>query len=87
MVPYARYLCGHPYTDGHAEGLYDPRLYNDRLLLGLKSTMNEVEGLVEEFYEQIARILDRTRSSPGSTKATGSSSSVNACRAARKPLQ
>jgi len=25
------------------EGLYDPRAYNDRLLLGLKGTMSEAE--------------------------------------------
>ena len=25
------------------EGVYDPRLYNDRLLLGLKGTMSEAE--------------------------------------------
>lgn len=28
---------------GDAEGLYDPRAYNDRLLLGLKGTMSEAE--------------------------------------------
>ena len=26
-----------------SEGIYDPRLYNDRLLLGLKGTMSEAE--------------------------------------------
>jgi DNA invertase Pin-like site-specific DNA recombinase len=28
---------------GDTDGLYDPRLYNDRLLLGLKGTMSEAE--------------------------------------------
>lgn len=28
---------------GDAEGIYDPRTYNDRLLLGLKGTMSEAE--------------------------------------------
>ena len=28
---------------GDADGIYDPRLYNDRLLLGLKGTMSEAE--------------------------------------------
>ena len=28
---------------GDSDGLYDPRLYNDRLLLGLKGTMSEAE--------------------------------------------
>ena len=30
---------------GDTDGLYDPRLYNDRLLLGLKGTMSEAEHL------------------------------------------
>ena len=28
---------------GDTDGVYDPRLYNDRLLLGLKGTMSEAE--------------------------------------------
>ena len=28
---------------GDTDGIYDPRLYNDRLLLGLKGTMSEAE--------------------------------------------
>ena len=28
---------------GDADGIYDPSLYNDRLLLGLKGTMSEAE--------------------------------------------
>ena len=27
------------------EGIYDPRLYNDRLLLGLKGTMSEADSI------------------------------------------
>ena len=37
-------LCG--YTDtliGDADGIYDPKLFNDRLLLGLKGTFSEAE--------------------------------------------
>jgi DNA invertase Pin-like site-specific DNA recombinase len=31
---------------GDLDGMYDPRAYNDRLLLGLKGTMSEAEGHV-----------------------------------------
>src|SRR5258706_10440947 len=31
---------------GDLDGMYDPRDYNDRLLLGLKGTMSEAEGHV-----------------------------------------
>lgn len=34
-------MCGTLIAD--VEGIYDPRLYNDRLLLGLKGTMSEAE--------------------------------------------
>ena len=36
-------LCAIYHTYSHADGLYDPSDYNDRLLLGLKGTMSEAE--------------------------------------------
>ncbi len=46
---------------GDAEGIYDPRLLNDRLLLGLKGTMSEFElGILrqraqEAYHQKIRR--------------------------------
>ena len=56
---------------GDAEGLYDPRAYNDRLLLGLKGTMSEAElhlmkqRLVEAMREKAKRGEFRFRLPPG----------------------
>ena len=33
---------------GDTDGIYDPRLYNDRLLLGLKGTMSEAEHPMQQ---------------------------------------
>lgn len=54
-----------------AEGLYDPRAYNDRLLLGLKGTMSEAElhimnqRLVDAMRSKARRGEFRFRLSPG----------------------
>jgi DNA invertase Pin-like site-specific DNA recombinase len=54
-----------------AEGLYDPRSYNDRLLLGLKGTMSEAElhmmkqRLVEAMRSKAQRGAFRFRAAPG----------------------
>ena len=54
-----------------AEGLYDPRAYNDRLLLGLKGTMSEAElhmmkqRLVEAMRSKARRGAFRFRAAPG----------------------
>ena len=53
------------------EGLYDPRAYNDRLLLGLKGTMSEAElhmmkqRLVEAMRSKAQRGAFRFRAAPG----------------------
>jgi DNA invertase Pin-like site-specific DNA recombinase len=54
-----------------AEGLYDPRAYNDRLLLGLKGTMSEAElhimnqRLIDAMRAKAKRGEFRFRLSPG----------------------
>jgi DNA invertase Pin-like site-specific DNA recombinase len=54
-----------------AEGIYDPRAYNDRLLLGLKGTMSEAElhmmkqRLVEAMRSKAQRGAFRFRAAPG----------------------
>ena len=54
-----------------AEGLYDPRAYNDRLLLGLKGTLSEAElhimkqRMVEAIREKAKRGEFRFRLPPG----------------------
>jgi DNA invertase Pin-like site-specific DNA recombinase len=56
-----------------AEGLYDPRTYNDRLLLGLKGTMSEAElhmikqRMVEAMHSKAKRGEFRFRLPPGYT--------------------
>lgn len=56
---------------GDAEGIYDPRAYNDRLLLGLKGTMSEAElhmmkqRLVEAMRSKAQRGAFRFRPGPG----------------------
>ena len=39
---------------GDTDGLYDPRLYNDRLLLGLKGTMSEAEHYLADVATRTA---------------------------------
>ena len=59
---------------GDAEGLYNPRDYNDRLLLGLKGTMSEAElhvmkqRLVEAMRAKAKRGEFRFRPPPGYTR-------------------
>jgi hypothetical protein len=43
-------------SDDHAEGIYDPRLLNDRMLLGLKGTRSEFEiGVLRQRAQEAYR--------------------------------